>query len=310
MWNLKAKYLCCGNEQWLDFLSQSFSYAHTDYPLFLPCILARTSSYIGEFKSTVSLLFSWIFSISNFILNYLYIKKLRDIKYAIFSICLLSLSPNLYIESGKQYSDLLLSLFFLISTYELILWNQNRNSKSPYVCIIFSSICLWTKNEGLPWFALYSLIIIFFIYKKNKPKQLVAFIASLPAIISSVSVKYISFNSNNILLNITDRLYQLIDPIRYKYIIIYTWDFLSNNLWLIIISISIVFNYKEKQYSDYALLLLLPLSMYFCYFIVYLLSPDNLSWHLDTSFPRIMTPLLPTLMFLGCLVFSVNKNNS
>ena len=61
MWNLKAKYLCCGNEQWLDFLSQSFSYAHTDYPLFLPCILARTSSYIGEFKSTQSL---WIKALS------------------------------------------------------------------------------------------------------------------------------------------------------------------------------------------------------------------------------------------------------
>ena len=81
MWNFRAKFLSLGNEAWNRMYFETLDYSHRDYPLFLPCIIARAYIYSGKEDSNIPLFFSWFFTFSIFILSYLYLKKLKQMNF-------------------------------------------------------------------------------------------------------------------------------------------------------------------------------------------------------------------------------------
>ena len=315
MWNIKAKYLYCGNDSWSEIFSDNFEYAHRDYPLFLPCIIARSCIFIEHFTPLVPATFSFLFTIAFFILLFLYLIKLKNIYYSLFAICLLSFSSNIFNQGSKQYADIPLAVFILISLYELIIWDKSHKQNYPTLCVLFSCLCLWIKNEGIPWFLLYSFIVILFLCTKkisNKDilkKTFTSLLFSLPIILAVCSVKYLANFENDLVYRILERLKQIYELQRYKIILSFIISFVIEHFWIIIIPISLLLKFIDKEYIKYKCLLLIIVFMYIGYTNIYIITPHDLVWHLINSFPRIATHYLPSLLFLGCLLFDYKRNN-
>ena len=321
MWNIKAKFLSCGNEFWTGMFTDCFYYAHRDYPLFLSCIIARSFLYIETVNPIVPMIFSGFFCLSCFILPYLYLKTLKNQFCALFAICLLSFSPNLFHNGCTQFADIPLAVYFLVSLYELIVWDLKTKHQSPCLCIAFSSLCFWIKNEGIPWFITYSLILFYYLYiKQNEYKHnntssckrercIFNFVSKpillfIPSFTASLSLKYLANINNDMLNGIFNRINLVWLCERHLYIISYCWEFLKKHICIVIIPIFIILNLIDIKFKRFTILFLLIGIMYLCYYFMYLLTPYDIQWHLETSFSRIATDFLPSLIFLGCLLFS------
>ena len=325
--NLKAKFLACGNEVFTGIFSDYYDYIHRDYPLFLPSLVARGHVYARRITNVIPVLFSFLFSISSFIFPYLYLKKLKSKYYAIFSICLLSFSPYFFYEYGRQYADMPLAVFFLISLYELIKWERERYKSLPWLCFIFSSLCFWIKNEGIPWFLFYSLFVGYYSFKKEfwgtnknkyflnqllKEKLLTKFISLflcvVPPLLSYTLVKFMANSDNDLMKGIFARLGQIFSVERYLLISLYVFHFMKKHLWILVIPIYLLLGFKDKRYRSVSILLLLIVFMIIFYQIMLILTPNDLLWHLESCFTRIFTHFLPSLIFLSCLLFDFKRD--
>lgn len=312
MWNFRAKFLALGNENWNRMYFDTFDYSHRDYPLFLPCIIARGYNYIGRIDTFIPMFFSWVFSIICFILPYLYLKKLKNKYFAILAVSILTYSPILFKYSCIQYADTPLAVFILVSMYEFILWNEG-NKNLPWIGMLFAGLCIWIKNEGIPWFISYSLFVFYCLYKKeinfttSIKKFLKLVTVLLPIFISVLFVRYFARSENDIVFGLLDRLKQIFDPERYKIILPYYWLVLKQHFWILFIPVYFLVGFIDKKYNKYKYFLLIILLMFFIYFCVYLVTPHDLFWHIDNSFDRIASVFLPSLVFLGCLLFDYKR---
>jgi hypothetical protein len=289
--------------------SDDLSYTHSDYPLFLSCIIARTYIYVGKNNSIIPLLFSYLFCISCFILPFLYLNKLKNKYYALFAVCLLSLSPNIINEGSKQYADIPLSVFFLISIYEIIIWDYNtkkRLYKLPWLCILFSSSCFWIKNEGIPWFILYSLLLYYF--NKFSFSSVKVFYGIIPSFLSRISIKFFTNTSIDFPVPLSSSLSNFFNLEYYNFIGIYICYYIKANIFIVLIPVFLLSGFIDKKYSKYKVILILITLMYFNYVLIYFFISDRLQLHLANSFPRIATHFLPSLVFLGCLIYK-NKQS-
>ena len=313
MWNFRAKFLAMGNDSWNRMYFDTYDYSHRDYPLFLPCIIARGFNYVGEIDTIIPMFFSWFFTIISFVLPFLYLKSLKNKYYAIFAVCILSYSPKLISYGCVQYADIPIGIFILVSLYEFILWNE-ENKNLPWLGMLFAGLSFWIKNAGIPWFIGYCLLIIYCLYKKEKnfkssiKKFFKVIVALLPIFISVLFVRYFAKSENDIVFGIWERFKQIFDLERYKIIMPYYWMFLKQHFWILFIPIYLLTGFIDKKYNKYKYLFCIILLMFLIYLFVYLVSPHDLFWHVDSSFDRISASYLPALIFLGCLLFDFKKN--
>ena len=313
MWNFRAKFLALGNESWNRMYFDTCDYSHRDYPLFLPCIIARGFNYAGKIDTVIPIFFSWLFTILSFILPFLYLKRFKSKYFAVLAVCILTYSPKLISYGCVQYADIPIGVFILVSLYEFIVWNE-ENENLPWIGMLFAGLCFWIKNEGIPWFICYCLLIFYCLYKREKDltssiKNFLKTIAALlPIFISVLFVRYFAKSENDIIFGIGERLKQLFDYERYKMIIPYYWTFLKQHFWILFIPIYLLAGFIDKKYSKYKYLFIIILLMFLIYLFVYLVSPHDLFWHVDSSFDRISASYLPALVFLGCLLFDFKKS--
>ena len=312
MWNFRAKFLAIGNESWNRMYFNTYEYSHRDYPLFLPCIIARGFNYVGRIDTIIPMFISWFFTILSFILPFLYLIKFKSKYFAILAVCILTYSPKLISYGCVQYADIPIGVFILVSLYEFIVWNE-ESKNLPWIGMLFAGLCFWVKNEGIPWFISYSLLVLYSLYKKENSfkssikKFLKTTTALLPIFISVLFVRYFAKSENDIVFGILDRIKQIFDFERYKIIMPYYWTFIKQHFWILFIPIYLLTGHIHKQYRKYKYLFFIILLMFLIYLFVYLVSPHALYWHVDSSFDRISASYLPALIFLGCLLFNFKK---
>ena len=68
-------------------------------------------------------------------------------------------------------------------------------------------------------------------------------------------------------------------------------------------------NLAEFLIILFVLITIYDFFMYLVFIFVYLITPHDLKWHLDTSFYRITVIYLPSLIFLGCLLLGFVKDH-
>jgi hypothetical protein len=311
MWNFRAKFLALGNEEWNRMYFDTFDYSHRDYPLFLPCTIARYYNYVGKVDLIVPLFFSFFFTFICFILLFLYLNRLKNKYYSVLAVCTLAYSPQFIFYGCMQYADVPLAVFILISLYEFIVWNMRNSKNQPWIGMLFAALCFWIKNEGIPWFICYSLLILYCLYRKEK--NLNSFIKNyfrliislLPIFISVLFVRYFANSENDLIFGIIDRLKQLFILERYEMIMPFVGTFFQQHYWILIILVCWLTNFIDKRYEKFKYLLFMIFFMYLVFIFVYLITPHDLKWHLDMSFFRITIIYLPSLIFLGCLLFGL-----
>jgi len=306
IWSLHAKYLTFDTDFVLLF-SENINWSHPDYPLMLPSIIGSIWKSLSTDSALVPAFISYIFSLT-FLLTI--VSSLRQLNLNTFSVIALLIFcfTNILIPFGNtQYADTLLSLFILLPI--VLLNHLNSDNQKPYLFLIgfFVASCSWIKNEGIVYLIIFS--ILFLIYHFNKKKHIIyyAFGVSVPLLfLIFFKLKYAP-SSDLIADSNSNTFMQLFDINRYVFIIKYTFKTIFSSYSLIIVLLGIVIVFNRKYFKSFSFQIIACL--FITYFMVYVLTPKNLEWHLNTSLTRLLHHIFPVLIYIALISFGKMKKS-
>ena len=328
IWNLHARFLFRNGEHWRDGFTPLIPWSHPDYPLLLPAAIAHFWTGLGHEAQIVPALIGLVFTFSTVALLYSSLARLRgQISATLGGLALLA--TPFFIEQGtSQYADVPLS-FFILATIVLICLSENtsrvgRSRGLPVLAGISCGFAAWTKNEGL----LFLLAIVtsrLLLSAMTRSRSTLA-VAHPPlgedARAGSTSLAFFLAGTAPLLLLITwfKRLvgapnelfssiafHKLLDAWRYGAILKwYGKDFLRFGDWFLIPGTLLLAGlYLASLETDQPATsrsyraCLIAVTMTFCgYFVIYLITPYDLYWHLRFSLSRLFLQLWPAVIFL------------
>jgi hypothetical protein len=299
IWNLHAKYLT-DPEHW-QRLFLNTNNAHPDYPLGLPAFIAFfTRLCSGHFATLLPFIFS--FAITVFIPVFVYTDTIRK-NIVIASAALFFFAQDMHYlnRGGAQYADTLLAFFFLAAV--ACIYYAGENKKYIVLSTFFAGSCMWVKNEGI---ILAGIFIAFNYNTFLQPKNLKYFLGGIALpLITVVSFKTLYSNGNDMIDGQRGKTMEFLkDKSRYR--MIYDWFKLNLNTHFYYVKIGVflyaLISILQKRLPDRQLLMLFAcLAAYMGFYVI---SPNDLEWHLSTSQDRLMHQLMPAFIFVFAQRFS------
>jgi len=308
---------------WL-FKANNFYNGHSYFNLFEQEIIYKQYPHLGSYtwaffwKNSLiekeyfgRLFFQYIYVVSIFVIANS-IKIFSNLKIIITIFCLILLSQD-YDNTLQGYQDYLL-FSLLIFAGKLIQTLTSRNNSNNLLLNIFFLLSVliipWIKNEG----AFYSvfLVILFFLLKTT---YLMKFIFSFLVILNIGShafiIKFIyklenlyQFSFNTILLffknfDISNLL------IKISYIFLYLFHgFIKYPITILyLIGILYVIKYKKISSQNKSFLVFFFMQFFFI-FSIYILSNEDLVWHLQTSIKRLVLQTSGFYLFISIWVIN------
>ena len=330
IWNLHARFLFLGGSHWRDGLSALIPWSHPDYPPLVPAAIAHIWSYIGHDDPIVPAITNIVFTFATLGLLVSALATLRGITSAALAGIALASTP-FFIEQGvAQYADIPLSFFFLAAIALLHLFQQ-RSAQVPDGSLtgLFAlagaatGLAAWTKNEGLLF--LFSFLvsqIAFFAWRRRPPsteshlnsgrKLVILLLAIAPFLLLSLWFKLFIAPSGDLFSSSGTMIHKILTPARYWAILRwYGKDFLRFGNWVVpttvlFVALSFLSPSSEIRRQNAAFRSsFLTLALTLCgYFAVYVITPNELYWHLRFSLNRLFLQLWPTVIFLFFLSLS------
>jgi hypothetical protein len=165
----------------------------------------------------------------------------------------------------------------------------------------------WTKNEGLLFIAVSVFVLFIKFLREKSPYQFLYYLLGLafPALVI-LYFKFLAPAGDLFSGSLTDNLARISDPSRYLLILKSLGsELLSFGGWLLpllplIILLFLVFGSKpevEMKQTFRALSIILALQL-LGYLAIYLITPHDLAWQLDTAFDRNILQIFPSFIFL------------
>lgn len=316
-WNLKAKFISQAPEIWpslfMRMLSQDF---HVDYPLLQTGFIARC--WLGLKNETV-----WIPIILSFIFTFCTIGLLSSsVSYLTsptkgFIAGLILLCTPFYMTMGdSQYADNTVGFFFL-ATIVLLTYARNQNKFNPNLFVatgITAGLSAWSKNEGLLFIACLLLAQLSVLFYKNY-RELIRemrylFYGMIPILVLIMYYKLAIAAPNDIIqAQGTETLAKLKDLSRYQTITEwYTQTFSTfgkwfiNPWWLFLIAILYKGISIRKYRTSIIPHILWLVLMITGFFLIYVITPLPLIFHLSTSVHRLFFQLFPAFIFIFFII--------
>lgn len=295
IWNLQAKYMT-SQEHWRNMLLNT-RHGHPDYPLMMPGFIAFFSRLLPMLRiETVAFALSFCTMLLIPVLMFL---QLRGTGIFIASLVLFMLATdNFYLQHGvSMYADTTLAFFFMSAL--IAMRQQLTDGRHILLTGALLGCAIWTKNEGVILTAVFCVFYFRELFLGGRVKQFLTGF-SMP-LLALLLFKWAYAPQNDLVggLN-SDTMGYLQDTARYKQVFTAFSDNIERG-----------FPYLKKGLLVYLLLCLLrrqwparDMLMIICcaavYFMVYIVSPQNLEWHLNTSADRLLLQLMPAMVFVMC----------
>jgi len=315
IWNMRARFLFRGGDQWRDAFSQLVSWSHTDYPLLIPGSVARGWSYIGHESVVFPAVLSVIFMLAIVGITYSSLTILRSRTQGLLAGFILLGTPS-FVKSGTfQYADLPLGFFFLATLVLFYLRDRwsTMNGSLLILAGMTTGLAAWTKNEGILF--LVSIIVARFVVIlplrgwKDYLKEMRSFLIGLIPLLAILIYFKIKFATPNDLLAPQELRYtleKLADSSRYFIIfkIFVKEAFYSFGHWILLIFYFLLLGIESKVKDKSSIITsLIVLSLMFAgYFFVYVITPNHLFAHLITSSNRLLMQLWPSFVFIYFMI--------
>ena len=299
IWNLHAKYLLYP-EHWQQMM-RNVENGHPDYPLGLPAFIAFCIRVCNDhFSVLIPFIISIAFSLAMPVLIFFNTTK-RSFFIALVALYFFG-QDLFYLKRGvAQYADTPLAFFFLCAV--ACIYYARENKQYITLAAFFAASCMWIKNEGAVLAAIFFLFNID-VFLKSKNLRNIAIAALIPFLVFAFH-KFFYATGNDMVGGQGEKtLTYLSDKSRYKLI----YDFFINNLNLkffylkIGILVYLVVTILRHRWPDRQFLMLFACLGAYMFF--YVVSPNDLEWHLDTSQDRLMHQLMPAFMLVLAQGFS------
>lgn len=291
--------------------------AKPDYPLLIPLSIAWIYTSIGKINEHLAKILYPLQYVSLLIIFLHLLKKISSRKNALLFTTLLSLTPVLLIHAGGLpvslgrlysgdfvgYADITLSIYFMSSCGFLYLYTLNQTRLFLIIAVLFLGMGAWTKNEGLT-FAFIGICLTAACLSKKQRHRLPVLAGILCAIVAPWLIYKMYFNITSG--GYTDNIHFAI--IRNN---INRLPFILKNMGVHMFGDIALFNFTSYAYvaasiinwrvffrRPLLLLNLMLLSQFAIYIFIYMISPYDIAWHLNTSFDRLILHLTPLAMLI------------
>ncbi len=318
IWNLRARFMSQGGDQWGDAFSNLLTWSRPDYPLLVSGFVARCWKYLGDQTAVVPAAIAMIFTFATIGLACVSLFRLRGKSQGLLAGVVL-LSTPLFIRQGAyQYADVPLGFFYLATIILICL--QDRLSENNYCLLLLAGMTAglagWTKNEGLLFLA--SVMAARFAVVvpvrgwKIYLRQMLFFVIGLAPILIIIIYFKLHFSPPNYLVGqgFKPIIERLLDPARYTQTFgAFVHGMVYFGEW-IIYPVPVLAGYfccvgadKEAQNKAGFLTALIAVSLTLAgYFMAYIITPYDLGWQLATSLSRLLVQFWPTMIYAIFLV--------
>ncbi len=309
-WNMRARFLYRAGIYWRDgFRYYNYTHMPLCYPPIFSLIIARGWFYLTQETFSVPILIAFIFTFSIPLLLYASLRQLIGKRVAFLAAIMLLLTPDFIVQGVSQYADVPLSFYFLGVLVMLNFYEKSNHFAYFMLAALLLGISILIKLEGIIFF--YALILsrALVVTRLKGLRKYLKELANILLILSPFLILLFYFKIN---IGDFNKVYswdlemlisKLTDPSRYYLII---KEFFKTSLyfgrgviWVMILCFCIL--WKKRKYKDNGRILTsvtVLLSIYAVYFLVYILSPFDLKWHLESSMERIFMQFWPSTIFV------------
>jgi hypothetical protein len=313
IWNMKAKFLNSGGEQWQGMFSPSLKTRHPDYPLLLPSIIATFWQYIGKESIVVPQIVGLIFALGLATFLFAGLSVLRGRKQASIGTSILVATPFFVQNAASQYADIPLT-FYIVGTLVFLSLAFQSSTNRNFQLLIAGLLCgfaAWTKNEGIMFVLCVGLAWCVYSSRKRtifSAETAMLVLGILPGLIVSILFKfYVNKVQSFTHVSTSSEIFaRLTDISRYVTVgLTFGYEILKVGGWfygfpILILAYLWAVGWKRPEYE---ILILIILSLMLGgYVLVYMTTPQPLVWHLSTSLNRILFHLWPGALFLTFLI--------
>jgi hypothetical protein len=331
IWNLHARFLFLGGENWHDGFTTLLPWSHPDYPLLVPAAVAHFWTYLGYDSPLVPAAIGFLFTFSTAGLLFSSLSILGGRTAALLGTTALLATPS-FIELGtSQYADVPLSFFYLATIVLLCLQDDraqdDASPRAPGLLVLAglaAGFAAWTKNEGQLFLCAIVLARLYILARNQGRPQSRAragaivplLIAIIPALFLIAGFKHYLAPPGDLFSDPTTRLHKLFEPSRYWAIAKwYFKGFFRFGSWLLIPGPVLMVGYyfaagkrarSTPQTGLRASTLALAITLA-GYFVVYLITPYDIYWHLRFSLSRLFVQLWPSAIFVFFLLVKTSR---
>lgn len=314
VWDARGKYI------FLDGNFNYFNYAKTNmaYPILVPLNLTFFYSIFFQYHYFAKILF-----VSYFIFLILFVYySLRfyglNKPYSLLISTLLALVFDLFFHATIAYADLTFTFFYTVSTIFLFYYLCTKKDYYLLYSSIFMGFMCWSKIEGVGLlFVNFGILIIYHIFlilkkridykifiKRSLKLFVVGILIFLPwqvfCIFNNLTTSYSAH-----FLEILDMQHVLLDTIIILNFLInfpLSWLFFWS-IFFIVLLFNIKFIFNEKIFF----LFLLCFFHFLLYIGIYIITPYDLEWQLQTSFSRELLHLIPICGYFSGILIAKNQ---
>jgi hypothetical protein len=308
IWNLRARFFFRGGEHWTDGFSPINW--HGDYPLLLPCEVARSWTWANGESTLIPALLALSFPLATLALLTGSLGLLRGPSQGLLAGLVLLGHGYFFETAASQLADVPLAFFVLLAIVSLALaYHEASSVRHRFVALagLSAGLAAWTKNEGL----LYLLILpacrmIFRAGQRSRWQQVSEVSAyslgALPIVLLIIYFKARLAPFNDLLSAQSGArsLAKIFDSWRYLEIMLWELKALWNIGPGLIPALGVYAWLLGRSAGRPARLAYLPVLaaiIAVCYFAAYLTSPHDLQWHLESSLERLLCHLWPAALF-------------
>jgi len=318
IWNSRARFIFRGNEQWRGAFSGILHWSHPDYPLLVPGVIARCWKYIGDDPTIIPILISALFTLSTAGLLISSILMFRDKSQALLAGMILLGTPLFIIGGASQYADVPLSFFILSSMVLFCFKDFDEENRFGLLVLagMMAGLAAWTKNEGMLFLVAAAIAHFVSVILTKNPRDYLrescAFVIGVAPVLAIILYfkTQIAAATDLFVGQSSEVLFQrLIEPSRYLAVgaaFIKRLFWFGNGLFMMLILYRILVGenlQKIKAFKTNVIMQIITLSLMFIgYFLVYVITPFDLPWHLSTSLNRLLLHLWPSFIFMFFLI--------
>lgn len=312
IWNSHSRFLFRDGAGWAAHIWNSY---HADYPLLVPLMVARVWRYAGE-SQEFSGLFGILFGFSGVAILGVVLAELRGTMRG----CLMALvliSTPLYLQNGaSQEGDVPLSVFYLAAVALICLHSERKPDRRGAIVLAgFMTGCAgWTKNEGELFIAASCFVMLLpFLWKPAQTlRKFGAFALGLALPLAAIlAFKMTNTTHSDLFENrhTAEVMAKIMAPERYWLIaktVLHTagtfgaWavsPMIPIAALLVLTGICWRMVRSRAWLGSVAILCL----VFAGYLAIYVITPMDLQWHLDSSLVRLMLQLWPAVLLLAGL---------
>ena len=304
IWNMHARFMLRAGTAWPELLSApQLNWTHPDYPRLVSASVARVWAWSGGEFPAASAWVSGLFAAALATLLVAVIARHRGRTAALLAGLLLLSTPFFVTFSTNQHADIPLASLMLAAVALALL---GEHWVLAGLCAGFAA---WTKNEGLLFAAVFALVCGLSLWRQGSRSALLRLGAGLAVgLLPALYFKLLLAPPNDLAAApLVPRLTQLVDGARHRAILsALARDGAHFGEWSVAPWIALALPFlawplrRRLAHGEIIVSGVLVL-MLAGYYVVYLMSPHDLAWHLDTSLVRLLLQLWPLALLAWCL---------